>query len=55
MAPPVPISKEAANEIETLAKMVHRIRIILRSYIGTAVSGRQPLLVEKKRKKTKLI
>ena len=50
MAAPVPISKEAANEIEILAKMVHRIRIILMSYIGTAVSGRQRLLVRKKKK-----
>ena len=54
MAAPVPISKEAANVIEILAKMVHRIRIILMSYIGTAVSGRQRLLVRKK-KKVKLI
>jgi hypothetical protein len=28
MAPPVPISKEVANETEILAKMVHQIRII---------------------------
>jgi hypothetical protein len=45
----VSISKEVANETEILAEMAHQIRIII-SCTGTAVSGRQRLLVKKKDK-----